>query len=298
MTSWSWMQGVELAIADPIPPVTERDKRLSVKQLIAENRDNIDKVKSDLLGKDPLYKPEKHDDLWILRFVLSHKKNRKKALKAAKYTLAFRKEHKIDEWGDIRGVPPGIDCDKSKPTYQYSEEGTVQLVLPDPKRGVVTFFRMPGIDGHSLVKNVDESAWLLSFAYHSEFCHQWLDYVTRTTGLLTKQIRIIDLKGMTMSKISMEMNRRDGKAMGVMEDCYPQLLERIFIYNSPSWIQVPWRIARPLVPKRVVEKMDFINPSNTKERNRVLEFISEENLPERYGGKNPMWPLQFDQSKM
>jgi len=298
MTSWPWMKEVDAAITDPIPPVNEHDKRLSVKDLIVENRDKIDKVKSDLVD-DPLYDPKKHDDLWILRFVLSHKKkkNMKNATKAAKTTLLFRKEHKLDEWGDIRDAPPGIDIEQTKQFVKYYEEGSFRLALPDSKRGLLLYLRIAGIDGQSLVKNIDESAWLPNLTYFTEFCHQWLDYITRTTGRLTKQLRIVDLDGISISQISMEQNRRDGKAMTVMEDCYPQLLQQIFLCNSPSWIQIPWRIARPLLPKRVVEKLDFINPFITKERNRVLEFISEEHLPERFGGKNHVWPLEFDPSK-
>jgi len=289
------MKGIEFAIAEPISPVDENDKRLSVKDLIIENRDKINKVKSDLAA-DPLYNPKKHDDLWILRFVLSHKKKGNKTLKAMKNTLMFRKEHKLDEWGDIRGNPPSVDCESTKQIFQYYQEGVHQNVLPDAKRGLIFYLQMSGIDGQTMVKNVDESAWLPFFAYFSEFSHQWLDYITRTTGLLTKHLRIIDLKGLAMSKISMELNRRDGKTMGVMEDCYPQLLQRIYVCRSPRWVQIPWRIARPLLPKRVVEKLDFINPSINKERNRLLEFISEENLPERYGGKNPTWPLESNLS--
>jgi len=295
MTSWAWMEGIEVAVADPMSPVNKYDKRLAVKDLIVENRDQIDSVKSDLVA-NPLYDPNKHDDLWILRFIMSHKKKKgKRALKAIENTLAFRKEHKIDEWGDIRGKPAGIDCEHTKRLYEYFEEGTTfQNVLPDQKRGLVLFLRIGGIDAHALVKNVDESAWLPYFAYFTEFSHQWLDYITRTTGRLTKHLRIVDLKELTLSKISMEYNRRDGRAMGVMEDCYPQLLQRIYICNSSRWVQIPWRICKPLLPKRVVEKLDFINTSVTKERSGLLEFISEEHLPERYGGQNSTWPVEFD----
>jgi len=288
------MKGVDVAISDPIPPVDEYDKRLPVKELITENRDKIDEVR-DILREDPLYDPQKHDDLWILRFLLSHKKNVKKASKASKSTLLFRQQFNMDE-KDIRRDPPGESCcNKSTQRYfKYIKEGACEFVSPDPKRGVLIFANISDFACNDLVKNLDESEWLPHFSYITEFSHQWLDFVTRTTGRLTKQIRIIDLGGISMSDINMESNRRDGKAMGVMEDCYPQLLQRIFICNSPTWIQVPWRICRPLMPRRVVEKLDFITPdTKVKEKKRLLEFISEENLPVRYGGENKIWPVKF-----
>jgi hypothetical protein len=71
-SSWPWLKGVEVAVADPIPPVNQYDDRPSVKELIEKHRQSIDQVQLGLKD-DPLYDLSKHDDLWILRFVLSHK---------------------------------------------------------------------------------------------------------------------------------------------------------------------------------------------------------------------------------
>lgn len=153
---------------------------------------------------------------------------------------------------------------------------------------------MASVDDHALVKNLDESDWLPVFAYFSEWTHQWLDYITRTTGRLTKNVRLANMTGVKLSGVSPESGRRMGKAMEVMEDCYPQLLHGIFMCNPPIWVQIPWRIFRPLLPKRVVQKMDFIAPAkNEKERQRLFAFVSEANLPIRFGGKYETWPIAF-----
>jgi hypothetical protein len=79
-----------------------------------------------------------------------------------------------------------------------------------------------------------------------------------------------------------------------MEDCYPQLLQTLYICHAPSWIQVPWRVVRPFFPKRVKSKFDFIHPeTNLHERQRLLKHISLEHLPKRYGGLNDTWPVSF-----
>jgi hypothetical protein len=111
------------------------------------------------------------------------------------------------------------------------------------------------VDEHALVKNLDESDWLPVFVYFPEcWTHQWLDYTTRTTGgRLTKNVRLGNMAGVTLSGLSPESGRRMmGKAMEVMQDCHPQLVHGIFICNPRVWIQIPWRIFRPLIPKRVV----------------------------------------------
>lgn len=294
IVAWPWMRGVNVAIADPIPPVNECDDRPSVKALIDENRTIIDETKKELEA-DPLYNAGKHDDLWILRFLLSHKKNTKAAVKAAKTTLAFRDKYKLDE-KDIRPFPPGPDCksDAVKRYVKYIPDGALSCTVPDAKRGLVAFLGVDVIDQHKVAKNVAREDWLPTYCYVSEWSFQWLDYITRTTGLLTKSVRFVDLKKASLSKFSQEMLSRDAEAMGIMEDCYPQLLQSIFVCNSPSWIQIPWRLLRPLLPTRVVNKFDFITPdTNEEERNRLLKYISEDNLPVRFGGSYEAWPVVF-----
>jgi hypothetical protein len=242
MTSWPWMKGVGVAIADPIPLVNEYDDRVSAKARIDENRRIIDAVKMELEG-DPLYNSSKHDDLWILRFLLSHKKNRKAAIKAAKATLVFRNKHKLDE-EDLRSFPAGPECKSEilKRYLNYVPDGGIVFTVPDAKRGVIGFLGISSIDQHELVKNVAKEDWLPSFCYTTEWSFQWVDYITRTTGLLTKSVRFIELKGFSISNLSQEMLKRDGEAMGIMEDCYPQLLQTNFICNPPLWIQISQRI--------------------------------------------------------
>ena len=121
---------------------------------------------------------------------MSHKK-KKAALKAAKATLVFRKEHKLDE-EDIRSFPAGPECksDILKRYLKHVPDGSIVFTVPDAKRGVVGFLGISSIDQHELVKNVAREDWLPSFCYTSEWSFQWVDYITRTTGLLTKSVRL------------------------------------------------------------------------------------------------------------
>lgn len=294
MTDWPWMVGIDVAIADAIEPVNASDSRPAVKDLIEQNRAAIDQVKKEI-ENNALFDPQKHDDLWILRFVLSHKKKLKDATKAARHTMSFRDEHKLDST-DIRFHPVGPKAlsEETKRYLSYCSEDALSIVLPDPQRGVVGFLNFAGIHQHDLVKNLDPKDWLPTFLYTTEWTHQWLDYVSRTTGRLTKSVRLADLKENKLSGINNEANKRDGEAMGTMEDVYPQLLQTLFICHAPAWIQIPWRILRPILPKRVVSKMDFINPDKKpNERKRLYEYVDEEHLPVRFGGKYEPWPVAF-----
>jgi len=290
-----WLKGLPAAIADPIDPVNGHDVRPSVKDLIVKHRESIEKAKA-ILEKHALFVPQKHDDLWILRFCLSRKKT-KDAVNAAEHALEFRDEHKLDET-DIRffGTRRGeSNLPQSYSRYvEHCNAEALQWTLPDPKRGVICFIDIGSVDGHELVKNLDEKDWLGSFIHLNEWTFQWQDYITRVTGRLTKSVRLLDFKQAKMSGMNQEASKRDAAVMGVMEDVYPQLLRTIYICHAPGWIQIPWRILRPFFPKRVIEKMDFINPDKRQnERDRLLEHLDEANLPVRFGGKYEAWPTAF-----
>eukprot|EP00934_Nitzschia_sp_Nitz4_P004183 Nitzschia sp. Nitz4//scaffold2_size372955//363580//364810//NITZ4_000482-RA/size372955-snap-gene-0.111-mRNA-1//-1//CDS//3329546955//4173//frame0 len=278
---------VDLTIADPIEPVAPEDTRPSVKDLIKEHRDKIDKVKA-AIEDDPLYDSTKHDDLWILRFVLSHKKS-KPAIAAAKHTLLFRKKYDLDS-KDIREIA-FQNCDwQSVAEYRKyrCSDNSVVTTIPDKQRGVIAYIKLSQMNAGAH-KLVSKDAWNQAFVYVAEWSHQHLDYVTRTTGRLTRSVRIIDLAGMTMSKAlgDREGTKRDGEIVAEMEDVYPQLLETLFLCHPPEWLHIVWSVLRAIMPKRVMEKMDIMTPhKNEKERKRLLKHIALDNLPISYGGND------------
>lgn len=280
------MKGISVAIAAPIEPVCPEDVRLSVLDLIRDHSTAIAEVRGEL-ETDPLFDANKHDDLWILRFILSHKKKTKSAVKAAKYTLGFRAQHRLDNL-DIRDTPPHkVPEGRVKEYYDVRcFKNRCIVMVPDKQRGAISYVDLGGhIPGCS--QKVEYDTWEQGYIYTSEWTHQWLDFVTRTTGRLTKSIRIIDMKTASMAFFDRHDMKYDSTVMEKMEDCYPQLLESISACNTPSWIHIIWALGRKIMPKRVVEKFDIINPKqNQAERDRLHKYISEENLPVEYGGVN------------
>jgi CRAL/TRIO domain len=291
------MKGIDVAVADPIDPICVGDNRQSVKGLIKEHMDKINKIRSELIDH-PLYDLTKHDDLWILRFYLSHKKI-KQAVAGAKYTLEFRKEHKLDEV-DIRSVSPNqVVSGKVREYLNCWNEDAMVFAHPHPKRGVICFMKLSSMDQHKVVETLSEDYWLSVFMYCSEWFFQWLDHVTRITGLLTKSVRFVDLSGYKMNGFNRECSRRDGKAMELMEDCYPQLLECIFVVNAPLFIDVVWKVFKLIIPKRVIEKFDIIKPFEKEaDRKKLIKYISNADLPDYLGGKNTILPHEWETSNI
>lgn len=287
---------VFLLVQDPpLPPLDDLDTRPAVRDLLALHQVSIERLRKDL-STDMLYEPDKHDALWMLRFVLSHKDNHTAALDSARETLLFRVQYRLDET-DIRGIPFHVSQRPALQKYlQYCSEDAVLPVLPDMRRGVVMFLRMAGVDAEAVYDNLTEQEQIATYLYQVEWTYQWLDYVTRTTGRLTKSLRIVDCQGYSLSTLTnRRVQRRNVKIASLMDSHYPQLLGSLLVVNASPWIHQPWRLLRPLFPKRFVEKVDFIDPSSRyADLLKMLRYASKGFLPVRFGGLNKVWPLLQD----
>ena len=134
------------------------------------------------------------------------------------------------------------------------------------------------------------------WVYGNECAFQVLEEVTRRTGRLTKQIKIFDLKNLSLRKMNRTWIMRDASCNKALEDYYPWTLGCIYLANSLSWLSTVWNAFHPFFPKRMVEKMNFLPPlSKLKKSSNYLKSIlgygALEDLPERYGGLNKEWHL-------
>ena len=324
MSGWPWMKGKLTAIAHvntneetTLQDDESTDKRPILKDLIYKYRDLIDVMEVELSHLDK-YDPQKHDDLWCLRFLLSHKLDPVPAIAAANTTLHFRRKHKLDKL-DIRGFPPQ-DYNKFKPNFFPSfqrfmryvtgstnnngkikktskEEGDVDeqqkkqqpicYVVPDHQTlGVLTYIDLGNIDTH-LSAELSLEDWIAGLAYLNEYNYQWLDYLSRTTGRLTKSIRLVDVSSAQLNQVDRICQQKYTEAVATMEDCFPQAVSSIYICYAPFWIQSPWRVIKPFLPVRVVAKMDFLNPKdNEDDKSKLLQQVPPQHLSIKFGGTN------------
>ena len=290
------MEGCKVVVANAVA-ASDDDPRPVVKDLIHEHSALIKEMVLALASNE-WYDSSKHDDLWCLRFLRSHKKNVEAAIRAAQATLRFRKEYGLDELGDIRAIAPqdyqnlGSDTAFFRFMAGGVGEQSVAYVVPSASHqvagaaGVLTYIDIGTLETHKLAELPIED-WIAGLAYVNEWNYQWLDYLTRTTGRLTKSVRIVDVGTASLGQIDWNCQNKYTKAVSVMQDCFPQAVQSIYVCFAPGWVYRPWKLIRPFLPTRVVEKMDFLDPLESQEdRERLLQHASSEQLPVRFGGKN------------
>ena len=268
--------------SEPLPLSSPHDNRPATRDLIQKHHANIAKLKKSL-SKHPLYDPIKHDALWLLRFLLSHH-TVAEALPAATAFLQYRHDLKLDDH-DLRQPSPSPTNRVTKQFFKCCDPDAMVFTHPDPNRGVVLYIHLAAIH-QSKLASIPDSKW--PFWYFLEFMFQILDSVTRRTGRLTKGIRFIDLQDYTMTQNHRETVHRNAKNARDCQDYYPQMLASVFVVNAPSFFSLCFRIVKPLLPKRFVEKFDILPKNHTE---RLMPYMHLEDIPKKYGGTNERWSL-------
>lgn len=206
------------------------DDRPLVSKLLEEYAAELNEMRS-ILVKEESYSADYYDELWMLRFLLSHKKL-SKASAAAIHTMKFRAERKLNELGDIRyrildhNDPQSeryLDVHKKFMTFTKGVEA-MMYSLPDHDRGLVSIITPSLLDMDEVVRKMTFQEVLEGYLMSNEIQYQILDEITRRTGKLTKVLRIMDLSDFPIGSFNREYMNRDAAANKELEDYYPQLL--------------------------------------------------------------------------
>lgn len=79
-------------------------------------------------------------------------------------------------------------------------------------------------------------------------------------------------------------------ALSILQDYYPERLGKVLIINAPSIFMTLWKIIYPFIDKNTRNKIVFVD--NKRMKATLLEDIEECQLPEIYGGKLQLVPIQ------
>lgn len=130
---------------------------------------------------------------------------------------------------------------------------------------------------------------LHSIPYQSQFVMQkytiYLMEVARTlipahADIPQEQaVLVFDMSGFTLANMDFNFVKF---LLEAFESKYPETLGKALIHGAPWIFSGAWKIIRPWMDPVVASKVDF-----TKKTADLLEFIDENNLPTRLGGKCP-----------
>lgn len=280
------------------------EERPNIPNLLQQYAAEIQEVKI-LLQENELYQANLtfYDDIWILRFLLSHNRNTISSANAALKTIQFREENKLNEIGDIRSKIPTLDHDLAKDMFpsvlklnKHMKPWGYIHFLPDENRSLISYFALNNINMKALSDDLGYDGIKEVYIILNESSYQILDSISRSTGKLTKLLKVVDFENVRLRDFSMSYLKNDAKVTKALEDYYPQMLGMLVVVNSPSWFRKVWNILKPFFPKRFVEKVKVLQSlenMNEKDLKALFSYVSYENYPKRLGGLNESWPLPY-----
>ncbi|XP_015937934.1 uncharacterized protein LOC107463621 [Arachis duranensis] len=79
-------------------------------------------------------------------------------------------------------------------------------------------------------------------------------------------------------------------ALTILQDYNPERMGKLFILHAPYVFMKVWQIIYPFIDNNTKKKIVFVD--NKKITRTLLEEIDESQLPEIYGGKLPLVPIE------
>ncbi|XP_050223363.1 uncharacterized protein LOC126673314 [Mercurialis annua] len=79
-------------------------------------------------------------------------------------------------------------------------------------------------------------------------------------------------------------------ALSILQDCYPERLAKLFIVHCPYIFMTAWKVIYPFIDSKTKKKIVFVE--NKKLMSTLLVDIDESQLPDVFGGKLPLVPIQ------
>lgn len=211
--------------------------------LFAEHRTSIDAIKQRPECA-PLLQPE-HDDLFILRYVLSFKGDLQKCATAIKNAIEWRRANqnilaRIDELQEeVRKIIP-----TGMLPWQTNQGQPIQVAIPFA---------------------VEASTWSTkSEQWHHEagisnreVAYRICDKLSRESGRLVKLVMIQDLTGLSMAFVmqNSRLAQNQGKLSKLAEFLFPQLIATVVVTHPPSFIQTVYKMAGAVLSERLVKKV-------------------------------------------
>ena len=236
-------------------------KREKVEDLLASHADALVSLRAAVGDKLP-DGPEagtgvQFDDIFLLRYLLSHKGDVAKATEPLLETLKWREDN-AETLASLKTIH---DIPNASTFLRFQTVGDIGTTFA----GWTTFVvRTAHSDLTSLMNamSVQEVSDYLTFSKEL----QWrdCDKRTRETGMLVKNISVIDMQAFSLFGADRRFFAALGDSSKKSAIVYPQLLGATICVNAPSFIQLIIKAFSPFMPQSALDKQRFCKVKDTR----------------------------------
>ena len=258
-------------------------KHIKVEDALKENAAMLKRVRevcAEHIAKDP---EQFNDDLFLVRFCLSHKGDEEKTVQAVRTSIDWRFKNKdvlaqlATGWKhpDEKILCSYIPADLHGQTKDGSPIFIIRIGIGNPDKALEE-------QEHDTIRN--------GMVWGKEYEHKICDAETRRRGYIVKMIMIQDMKHGSIFDINRSFMSVMGSASKEMELMYPQLVGRVVIVNPLSTIKLILGFAQLIMPASMFEKVTLCGAKSTvtgelKTCPIANQVFDVEHLPTFLGGK-------------
>lgn len=218
------------------------------------------------------------------------------------YTLTrWLRARKYNLTDTITMVEEATECRSSPRTYDYYPDPTTALGCPPnlylhqypqlysgfSKIGCPVFYSKPGqldIDGLECVTSLNG---ILKYHWHvmqHDYTKRLLKFKSENPNFKRFEcVSILDLKHLTISKISSRSLDITKEQATIDSLCFPETMNKMIIVNAPRFFSATWTIIKGFIDARTSAKVELFSSSSAALK-CMKEIIDDDQIPSDYGG--------------
>ena len=282
------------------------DESISIEHLLRKHRSFVDDLQREVPA--PLSKNGVpgdgiilYDDLFYLRYALSFQNNLKAAKDALTFTFEFRSSLEHCQRAELVATQEVLNDRDVMESKKWSVAGPLGIdnkngqpngrgVLRESTgKGFVVVVRIAMCKRTDMQNCQTFAAFRHTQLLHREIGFQYVDRLTRETGLLCKQVMFLDFAGASLS--AMRDNRTSSiqaEVSNISKKVYPQLVDKVAMVNAPSWLSGLLKVFRLILPKSTLDKIELFSSTDGLWYSEWgKRRLKRENMPKFLGGGLP-----------
>ncbi|XP_075552374.1 SEC14-like protein 2 isoform X2 [Dermacentor variabilis] len=218
-------------------------------------------------------KKPSHTDAFLLRWLRAREFDVSKAERMYRNDLEWRKENGVDDIFSSYKIP------------ELVKENFPGAILHPCKDGRPTWLIPAGIDMKAFVA-------ALTPAVVQRHCIYMLEYAESLKRSASKEAAaemethylVIDVDNFSLRQVySWQAVKTITDMLQMMEDHFPECLEKCIMINAPHFFPIMWKLIRPFLTQRTTDKVEIFAKADAW-KERLVDIVGSASLPAHWGG--------------
>lgn len=162
-----------------------------------------------------------------------------------------------------------------------------QLYVGFAKNGCPIFISKPGMLNIDAVECVTSLDSIINYHWHvmqHDFLKRLLSHKSKNSEFVRfETITILDLDHLKASQLNTRTLGIIKKQSSIDSLCFPETMNKMLIVNAPRFFSLTWKIIKGWLDPRTSGKIEIFS-SKVSMKERLLELVDVDQLPEDYGG--------------